>query len=193
MPSGIPKNGINKGWFKKGHKVSVDFRKKLSERNKKFGIKPPLRNGIPSSQLQKDITSKIHKGKKDTIETKLKRIASAKRGKDCHFWKGGITSLKILIRQSYKYRQWRSDVFTRDNFTCQLCGIRGGKLNSDHIKSFSLILEQNNVKTIIDAFECEELWNINNGRTLCEKCHVKTDNFGNKSIINYFKEKKHGK
>lgn len=28
-----------------------------------------------------------------------------------------------------------------------------------------------NLKTIYDAFKCKELWDTNNGITLCETCH----------------------
>lgn len=31
------------------------------------------------------------------------------------------------------WRQIRSVIFTRDNFTCQYCGERGGRLECDHI------------------------------------------------------------
>ena len=94
-------------------------------------------------------------------------------------WKGGITPLLHLIRSSFKYRQWRSDCFTRDDYTCQLCSKRGnGRLEVDHIKSFRDIFYGNNIKSMEDALNCEELWNINNGRTLCFECHRKTDNYG---------------
>jgi hypothetical protein len=90
-------------------------------------------------------------------------------------WKGGITSLYIRVRnRCWKYSQWRSDVFERDDYTCQECFQRGGKLNADHFpKSFSQIFEEYNIRTYKEALDCEELWNINNGRTLCEKCHRK--------------------
>ena len=39
-------------------------------------------------------------------------------------------------------------------------------------------MEENNIKTLEEAENCEELWNINNGRTLCYPCHYKTDNYG---------------
>jgi len=29
-----------------------------------------------------------------------------------------------------------------------------------------------------EALSCDELWNINNGRTLCIGCHKKTDTYG---------------
>lgn len=88
-------------------------------------------------------------------------------------WKGGITPLRMQIRHSFKYRQWISDVFTRDNFTCQNCGTKGCILNAHHAKSFSKIIEENKITTFEQALGCEELWNINNGKTLCERCHNK--------------------
>lgn len=96
-------------------------------------------------------------------------------GKEKHYnWKGGITVLTTQIRECFKYRQWRSDVFTRDNFTCQNCGDdQGRNLVAHHIKQFNEILEKYQIKTLKEALSCEELWNINNGQTLCEKCHIK--------------------
>lgn len=105
------------------------------------------------------------------------------KGDKCHFWKGGVTPLKIMIKRLYKYRQWRSDVFTRDNFICQGCNVRGGSLEPHHKKSYSLIIFDNKIKTTEQAENCEELWNINNGITLCHDCHKKTDNYGSKSKI----------
>lgn len=104
-------------------------------------------------------------------------------GENSHSWKGGLTQLDKLIRNSFEYRQWRSDIFTRDNFTCCFCGVKGGRINADHIKALSLILKENNIWTLEEALKCRELWNINNGRTLCEWCHWETENYGSKSII----------
>jgi len=104
------------------------------------------------------------------------------KGKNCKWWKGGVTGLGTTIRSSFKYRQWISDIFTRDDFICQGCFSRGGKLHAHHIKAFSLILKENKIKSLKDALSCEELWNINNGRTLCFQCHKKTDNYLKKFI-----------
>jgi 5-methylcytosine-specific restriction endonuclease McrA len=99
-------------------------------------------------------------------------------------WKGGITPLMKRIRHSFQYRQWRSDVFTRDNFTCQDCGRRGGDLEAHHfLKEFAKIIEECKITTFEQAMKCEELWNINNGITLCKKCHNKTKHFVLNSII----------
>lgn len=88
-------------------------------------------------------------------------------------WKGGINSLVNRLRSCFQYRQWRSDVYTRDNFTCQDCGDKkGGNLEADHIKPFSKIIEIYSINSFDKALECEELWDINNGRTLCKICHI---------------------
>ena|SRR3990167_11541089 len=87
------------------------------------------------------------------------------------------------IRELFKYRQWRSDVFTRDNFTCVLCGQWGYLLQVDHFpKSFIEIINGYKIKTIEESIACEELWNINNGRTLCVSCHKDTDTWGRRKV-----------
>lgn len=84
-------------------------------------------------------------------------------------WKGGITPINEKLRRTNEYKKWREDVYKRDNYTCQSCGIRGGKLAADHIKPFALYPE---LRTV-----------LNNGRTLCINCHFKTDTYGGKKKI----------
>ncbi len=94
-------------------------------------------------------------------------------GENNWHWKGGIKSLYNQIRDSKEYTLWRLAVFTRDNFTCQECGDKtGSNLNAHHLKEFSKILEENNITTIEQALVCKELWDIDNGITLCEDCHI---------------------
>jgi transposase-like protein len=84
------------------------------------------------------------------------------------------------IRDCTKMQEWRKFIFERDDYTCQSCLKRGGILNADHIKQFALILKENGIKTLEDAILCEELWQLSNGRTLCDNCHRKTDTFARK-------------
>ena len=114
-------------------------------------------------------------GRKFSLEIR-KRMSEAHTGKQIgeknNRWKGGITPLVQQIRHCFKYRQWRSDIFTRDDFICQKCGIRGGKLEADHFpKMFSTIFHENKIISFGQAESCEEFWNLNNGRTLCRNCH----------------------
>ena len=95
------------------------------------------------------------------------------KGENHPNWKGGLTLVDKQIRHSFEYRQWRDDIFTRDDFTCQECGKTSGNKNAHHIISFSSILQKYEITNIEEALDCNELWNINNGITLCEKCHRK--------------------
>ena len=105
-----------------------------------------------------------------------------KRGSEMGNWKPPEerrTTAYNAIRSSKRYAAWRFEIFQRDNFCCVMCGdSRGGNLNADHIKQFALIIKENKISNLEEAFQCEELWNISNGRTLCEKCHILTNTFG---------------
>ena len=103
-------------------------------------------------------------------------------GKNHHNWKGGITKIYKLVRGMPEYKQWRSDIFQRDNWTCRTCGITPKYVTAHHIKSFVILLRENNIKTTNQARKCEELWDINNGITLCEECHSLTDNYKGRAI-----------
>jgi hypothetical protein len=156
--------------FKKGYKQTEEQKRKIGQALK----------GRPKSKehIKKLVSS--HLGYIQSKEERLKHSVAQKGSKGSN-WRGGISTLGNLIRSCFRYRQWRSDVFTRDDFTCVHCGNRGGKLHADHIKPFSLILKENNIKTLDEAGCCEELWNINNGRTLCVECHKKTDTYLSKA------------
>lgn len=72
-------------------------------------------------------------------------------------WKGGISTENRLSRNSTKYKKWRQKILERDNFLCQKCFLKHSKLEVHHIKEFSKFKE---LRT-----------DINNGITLCTKCH----------------------
>lgn len=63
------------------------------------------------------------------------------------------------FRKTPEYIKWRDSVYKRDNYTCQMCHTKGGNLNAHHIKPFSKYKELR--------------LQIENGITLCEKCHKK--------------------
>jgi len=139
MPSGIPKNGINKGQFTKGRKT--------------------WNKGIP-------LTEEVKEKLRNKMKGRLPWCAGKKRpeisGEKNNFWKGGITSENKRIRESIEYKSWRTDVFERDGFICQMpeCEKTERYLNAHHIKRF------------IDYPELR--LSIDNGITLCKKCHDKT-------------------
>lgn len=87
-------------------------------------------------------------------------------GSKSNLWKGGITPEHKKIRKSGEIVAWRRSVFDRDRYTCLLCGQIGGKLNAHHIKSFSRFPSLR--------------FDVDNGQTLCVKCHRKTDSYLNR-------------
>lgn len=72
-------------------------------------------------------------------------------------WKGGATEEAQRLRNSADMKAWRDAVFQRDDFTCQDCGVRGGRLEAHHIEPFS----------VAPSLRFE----VSNGVTLCEMCH----------------------
>lgn len=144
--------------------MSAESRAKMSAAAKRDGRRPPSRKGIPHSDEHKRRMSEKMKGRTFSDETKRKRLASVRRGPDCHFWKGGVTSEHRMIRASLAYKTWRKDVFERDAHTCRVCGERGGRINAHHIQRF--------------ADYPKLRFDVENGLTLCEACHKLTDNFG---------------
>ena len=76
-----------------------------------------------------------------------------------NMWKGGITDKNQAFRTSSAYLKWRDNTFKRDNYTCQVCLVRGKKIRSHHIKKFSELKEMR-----LTPY---------NGITICEECDLK--------------------
>lgn len=150
--------------------------------NVRRGIEMGWKVGIPRTDEVKEKISNATKGKKKNVvysEERRKKIGDMSRGKKFtkehkeniskgligkrypermgekhHNWKGGATQRQ---RSSADYVAWRLAVFTRDDYTCQVCLIEGGHLHADHIVAWA---------------DCEELrLEVSNGRTLCRSCH----------------------
>lgn len=92
------------------------------------------------------------------------RTASQKWRDSAHFQKGdkhpaykGNASERESAMGGYKYKKWRTDVFKRDNYTCQDCGNKGGYLHAHHLKEWAKYPELR--------------YEITNGITLCIQCH----------------------
>lgn len=65
-----------------------------------------------------------------------------------------------VVSRSFEYKLWRSRIFKRDGYICQVCRVpSSGKLQAHHKKSFKDFPE--------------ERVSVDNGITLCESCHNK--------------------
>lgn len=96
-----------------------------------------------------------------------------------------LATIKKRIRKCQRYIRWRKQIFVRDGYRCVTC-LKQGTIHADHYpKPFADILasiiEVSGRKNLYkNAMNSKELWDINNGRTLCKGCHYKTPNYGAK-------------
>lgn len=166
--------GDRNGFFNKKHS---DETKEILSKVDKSGEKNGM-FGRHHTQKTKDIISKIHKGRKQT-----KKIDYSKRrrrfGPENPMWKGGKKNMKERIRRLKEYVNWRNEVFKRDDYTCLNCGSRNGNgkyiyLEAHHIIEFADLLDIYNIKSVEDAISCKEIWDVENGVTLCKECHDMT-------------------
>ena len=163
MPTGIydrKKAKYNKGGFKKGH-IPWSKGKKRPEFS---GENHYLFGKHHSETTKKKIgeANKKYKGRIRSKETRIK-ISKARIGSKCHSWRGGITPKNRKIRNGIEFRLWREAVFARDNWICQKCKTKSksGKrvcLHPHHILNFAQYPELR--------------FAIDNGITLCKKCHM---------------------
>lgn len=145
----------------------------IIDRWSKKNVKSPYEYSIHS---EKRVWLKCHEGKHADYFQQLKNAfdyeyrcpacsledtSKRMQGSNNNFWKGGINGQNDTLRHRREYRQWRTAVYERDNYTCQCCGKRGGKLNAHHINQF--------------ADHPELRYDVSNGITLCTECHDSTE------------------
>lgn len=146
--------------YQKGHKANKgSFKKGCVSWSKGKRMKEMIKNYVNPRE-----------GKEVTVETR-KKMSLAKLGKTSNAlgkkwkleerawnWQGGVSSFNKV--QRIKFRNTiQKLVLERDNYTCQMCGVRGVVLQVDHIQSWKDYVELR--------------FDINNCRTLCQKCHYK--------------------
>ncbi len=176
--------------------------KKISEANRG---KPSPNKGKKMSEHQRLWMIEAFKGEHRSLKTEFKKgqfsgnknpskrleirrkISEAKKGKPLpNFrrenhpnWGGDETLEHERIRRRIEYKTWRQTIFLRDDWTCQKCKSRGGKLNVHHIFNFA---DFSNLRISVD-----------NGITLCKSCHKKfhgmfgVKNNTRKKLINFLK------
>ncbi len=126
--------------------------------------------GIPISQEHRE---KIRLGKLGVCPSAEHKAAAAAgrlvstyrtpQGSQHWNYRGG--PIEYFGSGSSILKEWRRQVFERDNWTCQLCGTRaGGELNADHI--------------VPKWADLRLVFAVSNGRTLCRSCHTQTETFG---------------
>lgn len=149
----MDKNRDEKGRFVKGHRINIGKQNALGTHHKM-----PESFGKMRSEKMKG--NKINLGRKWTEKVKRK-ISEVKKGtytgERNSNWKGGVS---FDYRQGYakQHKIWAKAVLKRDNYRCLVCKKVSGRLNAHHIKSW-----KEHPKLRFD---------VDNGITLCDKCHI---------------------
>jgi len=131
------------------------------------------------------------KGKKMTEEQKLK-ISKVRKEKGLAKkenngnWRNFKLKYKLYnaIKNLSEYNDWRKAILIRDDYTCKECKQRGYKLEVHHDKKsykeiFSKFINEYNQFSVLEdketlirlAITYKDFWDLENGTTLCKKCH----------------------
>lgn len=78
------------------------------------------------------------------------------RGVNNKAWRGGMRQLRARVMSTREYKNWRKQVLTRDQRTCQQCGSKR-HLHAHHVLFLST--------------HPELMFDVDNGLTLCHPCH----------------------
>jgi len=119
--------------------------------------------GKKRSKEFKQLISDLHKGKTLSLSTRIK-MSMGKTGDK--IFEGFKSQDSKIIRLSKEYKEWRTNVFKRDNWMCQkekcnYCNNKKGvKLHPHHIKHFSK--------------EEDLRFDVNNGISYCVDYHLKS-------------------
>lgn len=84
------------------------------------------------------------------------------KGENGSNWQGGKVPINQIERRRKEVNEWRKQIFSRDDYTCQYCHDRNGN-------GKSIILNAHHIKAWKDY--PDERFNIDNGITLCKSCH----------------------
>ena len=165
---------------KKCHTCDKLFEKKITCSKKDWELSKFCSKQCVCTQFRKGIPpwNKGMKGRHFSPKSEFKKgFIPWNKGKKCphctgpnnNNWKGGITPENFKVRWSNEMKNFRNEIFKRDNYTCKFCGRHrtiGDRviLNVHHLKSFSVHKELR--------------FDKNNAITLCLECHIKTDTYG---------------
>jgi len=171
-----------------GRILTEEHKRKIGESNKislignipwNKGLDKESDNRIPGGETHFNF-GKFHS--KET-KNKMSENAPCRIGPKNPCWRNGRVSLSVRIRSLSEYEQWRTEVFKRDDYTCQDCGKSKCYVEAHHKILFAEILSKflkvydqfspiDDKETLVRlAMKYKPFWEISNGQTLCKDCH----------------------
>ena len=130
------------------------IKKKIASTNiEKYGYDNPVKN----KEIQEKIKNTCMKKYGVPCYLNLDYSGDKIRGENSPVWKGGVSYHRVE-RSTFEYLEWRKLVFERDGYTCKKCGSKSVKINAHHIFNWKDYPDRR--------------YDIENGITLCEHCHI---------------------
>lgn len=123
------------------------------------------------STEQREHISEGHKGIIYSAQARMNNSLSSRGDKHWN-WQGGISTNKHLMRNRIEWKEWRKQIYERDDYTCQMCFSRSGK-DYDGI----INIEPHHRLRVADLIKYKfnkYIFDVRNGVTLCKKCHLST-------------------
>ena len=141
--------GFKRGKNPNSHVMTLDRKKKISE---KLKGRPTWNKGLTG-----ETNEILRKSNKQNSESHKK---SFKNGKVQWNYIDGRSKGKWKDKYGCDWEKIRQLILKRDNFQCQICGIKKKKLDIHHKIPFSISLNNSVINLV----------------TLCRSCHVKEEN-----------------
>lgn len=82
-----------------------------------------------------------------------------------------MKELEIKIRNLKLYKNWKRRVINIYGIQCSQCEFITDGIEVHHITSLKEILTEHNPKSLKEALEIEDIFNVFNGICLCGDCH----------------------
>lgn len=152
------RKGVSATW-------NIGLKRNLSWR-KKLGVsragKPPWNKGkgrilFLCEVCGKEVFDKPYRKSRTCSKICKDKLLKIYRGEAHWNFKGEASGTRQRRRSWSEYREWRSLIMARDNYTCTKCDRRGGRLTAHHLQSWSKFPELR--------------FSVENGAALCWKCH----------------------
>ena len=125
-----------------------------------------------------DVSREVNSGENSHMFGKKRPEHSRNmKGKKHPRYNHSLTEEERQTKRTYtEYREWRTEVFERDSYTCQFCDTKEAPFNAHHLSGYNKYIK---LRT--------SLWN---GITLCANCHKHFhDAYGRgDNTINQFKD-----
>lgn len=94
----------------------------------------------------------------EKLKEHRKKNPGAQSGENNPNWKGGISGYRNRFMSTNEYKEWRIEVFGRDEYKCVCCGVNSNTLEAHHVLPYA---SNEDMRT-----------DVSNGVTMCRKHHA---------------------